>query len=127
MYVDNAIYSCRLISFLLNSFASRVLGRVASNYEESTKQRILLKILESGPEGMGRSELTRRTQWVTKVGRNHMLADLIQGGFIVAIDVNERDGIIHSKNKVSVKKLQYWAVEHYNHGTHGVRNAKPVE
>ena len=124
---DNAIYSCRLISFLLNSFASRVLGRIASNYEESTKQRILLKILESGPKGIGRSELTRKTQWVTKVGRNHMLADLVQGGFIVAIDVNERDGIIHSKNRVSVKKLQYWAVEHYNHEIHGAKSATPTE
>ena len=119
---SNAIYACRLISFLLNAFSDRVLGRVANNNEESAKQRILLKISNSGVEGIERSTLTRLTQWVTKIGRNHMLSDLIQGGFIVVIDTNKRDKVVGGRHGVAVQKLRYWAVEHYKHVAQDIEN-----
>ncbi len=124
---ENAMYACRLMNFLLNAFNDKVLGRIASNDEESKKQRILRKILDAGPDGIGRPKLTKKTQWVTKVGRDHMLADLVQGEFIVVVDTNKRDGIANTQRGRAYTKLRYWAVEHYNHEIHGVKSAMPTE
>ncbi|KKM22766.1 hypothetical protein LCGC14_1621920, partial [marine sediment metagenome] len=124
---ENAAYACRLMNFLLNAFNDKVLGRIASNDEESKKQHILLKILDAGPDGIRKSELTKKTQWVTKVGRDHMLADLIQGEFIVVVDTNKRNGIVSTQRGRGYTKLRYWAVEHYNHEIHGAKSATPTE
>ncbi len=120
---DNAAYACRLVSFLLEAFTDKVLGQISSNHEESMKQRLLFKIQEAGSDGIGKSDLTRRTQWAQKTSRDHMLADLVQGGFIVIIDVNKRDGILSARHSgVQSKRMWYWAIEHYNHSIHGVKN-----
>ncbi len=123
--LDNAVYACRLVSFLLDSFANKILGKISSNHEESMKQRLLAKVSEAGVDGIGKSDLTRRTQWAQKTGRDYMLADLTQGGFIVTIDINKRDEICSVRHGIPVKKIWYWAIEHYDHEIHGKKNESP--
>ena len=81
---DDALYGCNLVRFSIKSFADAIERNLSDSQWESDKQRIMRLVEQSGPTGIGKSALTRRTQWVKdRRTRDAYLADMQDAGMIV--------------------------------------------
>lgn len=82
--IDNKIadYACRLIRFLIFNFSKTILPEIAGSELERYKRRIVSVIRSFGKKGCKKGQLTRKTQWTGKQGRESMLYDLIEAGEI---------------------------------------------
>ena len=79
----HAQYGCELIRRCIEAFAAAIKHNLADNQWEADKQRIYKAIERGGRDGLSRSELTRRTQFVRdKKVRDSYLADLAEAGMI---------------------------------------------
>lgn len=81
---SDAAYGCALIRCAIQNFSEAIEKNISDSQWESDKQRLLKLIDSSGPGGIAKSELTRRTQWV-KDGktRDSYLSDMQDGGMII--------------------------------------------
>jgi hypothetical protein len=80
----HAKYACEFIRICLRTFQKAVKENVSDNVWEAEKQRIVAIISKGGPEGVSKSELTRRTPFLKdKKVRDAYIADLIEAGTIV--------------------------------------------
>jgi hypothetical protein len=82
----DAAWGASLAWTLTDAFLERVRGRVVENKQEDGVNRVLA-LVSAHPAGIGRSELTRLTQWLTRQQRNDAIATLLEGGLIVAEEV----------------------------------------
>lgn len=95
-----ADYACRLVRFLIENFGRTILPEIASNDLERMKHKIVTVIKSSGKEGCQKRDLTRRTQWTGKAGRESMLHDLIEAEEVVC----GRDG----------QTIRFWTPKNYS-------------
>lgn len=58
-------------------------SRVADSQHEAATKRVLREIVDAGPEGMSSSDMTRKTQWLTRAVRADILATLEESGQVV--------------------------------------------
>jgi len=79
--VEDADYSCRLISYLINDFAPRA-ELVSDNETGSKKIKLIEAIRAFGSMGCQNRQITRKTQWCKQRERRELLEDLVQGGQI---------------------------------------------
>ena len=88
-----AEYGCKLIEWLIYRLSEAVHNNVAESGWEHDKQRIYKLIAGTESDGMSKSELTRKTQWVRdKRARNDYLDDLCEAGMIVSGPAPEHGG-----------------------------------
>ena len=79
-----AEYGCQLVEWLIYRLSEAVHNNVAESGWEHDKQRIYKLIAGTQTDGISRSELTRKTQWVKdKRMRNDYIDDLADAGLIV--------------------------------------------
>lgn len=79
-----AEYGCRLVEWLIHRLSEAVHNNVAESGWEHDKQRIYRLIAGTQSDGMSKTELTRKTQWVKdKKARNDYIDDLKDAGLVV--------------------------------------------
>ena len=79
-----AEYGCQLVEWLIYRLSEAVHNNVSETGWEHDKQRIYKLIAAGEADGISRSELTRKTQWVKdKRTRNDYIEDLKDAGLIV--------------------------------------------
>ncbi len=85
-----AEYGCQLVEWLIYRLSEAVHNNVAETGWEHDKQRIYKLVANTQGEGMSKSELTRKTQWVKdRRARNDYLDDLADAGMIVSGPASE--------------------------------------
>ena len=84
---SEAEYGCRLVEFLINRLSEAVHNNVAETGWERDKHKIM-KIIDGGQaDGISKSELTRKTQWVkNRKTRDEYLQDLCDAGLCIVQD-----------------------------------------
>lgn len=90
-----AEYGCQLVEWLIYRLSEAVHNNVAETGWEHDKQRIYKLVANTQGDGMSKSELTRKTQWVKdRRARNDYLDDLADAGMIVSGPASEHGGRI---------------------------------
>ncbi len=80
---SEARYGCQLVEWLIYRLSEAVHNNVAETGWEHDKQRIYKLIDGCGSEGMSKTELTRKTQWVRdRKARDGYIEDLTDAGLI---------------------------------------------
>lgn len=74
-----ADWACSLARVVTRHMISVANDWLSSNAQESSVQR-LLRFLKEYPEGITKSELTRKTHWLKKRERDEIIASLIEAG-----------------------------------------------
>ena len=82
--LKDAVYAVRLIQLTIDEMVERVREDVATTKAERDK-RVILRALRGGAT-VTRSDLTRRTQGLSKHDREDALDDLIEAGRVVEVD-----------------------------------------
>ncbi len=76
----DALYACTLVRYLVGDLIRAVKETVAETGDEKAKKRILQIVAAAGGEGISKSDLTRRTQFIRKSFRDEYMADLVESG-----------------------------------------------
>lgn len=76
-------FGVALMSYTIRYAISAVDENLAENEHERAKKRILKVVRETGPAGVLRKDLTRKTQYLKRQLRDECLDDLIEAGEIV--------------------------------------------
>jgi hypothetical protein len=79
----DAEWAIRLVQHFALRTMTAVERHVADNETERNHKRILEIIRSSGEEGLGKSELIRRTQFVDKRQRDEILSTLVEAGLVI--------------------------------------------
>jgi len=99
-----ADYACRLVRYLLADFGENVVPEIVSSGAEQDKRKVVSVLTHAGADGIIKSSLTKKTQWIrTRGERDKLLEDLVEAGDI-AFERTER-------NKRPT--LIYWTAENY--------------
>jgi len=79
----HAFYACALVRQTIVDLIASIGKHMADTSWEMEKKRILAMISDCAEEGMARSDLARRTQWIRdRRTRDNYLADLVESGLI---------------------------------------------
>jgi len=79
---DDARWACELATYLVTSFHARIAEHVVDSEEEARKKLVLRWLAKCGGL-LTRSQLTRKTQALSRRERDDALADLVEAGLVV--------------------------------------------
>ena len=80
---DDAQYAVDLVDFLINDVKTEIEHAISDSNAEKDKKRILKVIGAAQYQGVSRSELTRKTQFLRRAIREEYMEDLIDSGEVV--------------------------------------------
>jgi len=89
---ESAVYSCRLISYLLNDFTKIIVPNIVMCETDRKKLRLLKAIERNSVSGCTKTQLTKATQWLTRNERISALSDLIDAEEIVYETIQPSNG-----------------------------------
>ena len=81
----DANWAIRFIRHFAECALVEIERRVADNETERSHKRLYELIRAAGPQGITKSELIRRTQFLDKRQRDEILASLVEGGLASAV------------------------------------------
>ena len=79
---EDATYACQLVRVLALEMLEVVRDSMADSADEKHKKTIMKLIAQSGKNGMTKSEITKKTQYLRSSSRNEYIEDLINAGEI---------------------------------------------
>lgn len=88
----DAAWGAQMAVALVASLVGRVDECAAEGRYEANLKRVLGAIRRSGKRGMGRNEISRRTQWLDMRAREDILRHLLESGQIVAAEDDDTGG-----------------------------------
>lgn len=86
--------ACELARFTAQRAVEICHEWISSNATEATSQRLLRVVREHGKEGLSRSSLTRKTQWLKKRERSEIIEGLAEAGLVQIGQVGGVDWIV---------------------------------
>lgn len=78
-----ADYACRLVVYLLRDFSAVIAPAISETKIEQDRHRVYRVICNSSHRGLKKREITRKTQWLNKNGRDTILVELLESGEVV--------------------------------------------
>ena len=83
--------ACTLARAVTRHMVSIAQDWLASNQQEGISKR-LLRIIKDVPDGLTKSQLTRKSQWLKKRDRDDLLVSLIESELVMAVQVPYGNG-----------------------------------